>query len=84
MTVPSDLPAVLQRIAIRGAKQKLSWLAWRKDKAVWFYTAQLIPAPLANVRRPGLKISGYDERGRLTECGVWVNVPRRGWQRCAL
>jgi hypothetical protein len=84
VTVLSDLPAVLQRITIRGAKQKLGWVAWRKDNAIWFFTAQLVSAPLANVRRPGVQINGYDEKGRLTECGVWVDVPRRGWQRCAL
>jgi hypothetical protein len=84
VTERSDLPAVLQRIVLRGAKQRLSWAAWARDKAFWFYTAEVIAAPIANVGRSALKVSGYDERGRLTECGVWVNPPGRGWARCAL
>ncbi len=84
VTDRSDLPAVLQRIALRGARQKVSWAAWRRESAVWFFTAEVTPAPSGNTRRSALKISSYDEKGKLTSCGVWVNVPRRGWQRCAL
>jgi len=84
VTVLSDLPGVLQKIVFRGAREKLSWTAWRQDNAIWFFTARMVSAPLANVPRPGLKISGYDQKGRLIECGVWVDVPRRGWKRCAL
>ena len=84
VTDRSDLPAVLQRMVIRGAKQKLRWAAWARDKAFWFFTAEVIAAPIAYVGRSALKVSAYDEKGRLSECGVWVNRPGRGWQRCAL
>jgi hypothetical protein len=84
VTDRSDLPAVLQRIALRGARRKGCWAAWRKDSAVWFFTAEVTAAPSGTGQRSALKIDGYDEKGKLTTCGVWVHVPRRGWQRCAL
>jgi hypothetical protein len=80
----SDLPSVLQRIASQARKRKSMWGAWVKGNAIWFFTAEVTSAPSGQARRPALKISGYDEKGRLIECGVWINVPPRGWRRCAL
>lgn len=79
-----DLPSALQRIAIRSTRQKMRWGAWSKDDAIWFFTAEVTSVPSGKVRRPALKVSGYDAKGNLTECGVWVMAPKRGWQRCAL
>jgi len=80
----SDLPSVLQRIAIRATKQKVRWSAWSRENAVWFFTAEVTLVPSGPARRPALKITGYNEKGKLTECGVWINMPQRGWRRCAL
>jgi hypothetical protein len=84
VTDRSDLPAVLQKIAFREAKRRISWVAWRKEDVVWFFTAEVISAPAGSGSRSALKVDGYNEKGRLTASGAWVNVPRRGWQRCAL
>jgi hypothetical protein len=84
VTERSDLPSVLQRIAIQAKKQKIRWGAWAKDNVIWFFTVEMTTAPLGLSRRPALKISRYNQKGKLTECGVWYNVPPRGWQRCAL
>lgn len=80
----SELPSALQKIAIRAKKQKLCWGAWSREDAVWFFTAEVTSVPSGELRRPALKISGYDAKGKLSECGVWVNMPSRGWRRCAL
>ena len=84
VTDRSDLPSALQRIANQARRQNARWGAWSKDNAIWFFMAEVTSAPSGQVRRPALKISGYDEKGKLTECGVWVNIPPRGWRRCAL
>lgn len=84
VTDRSDLPSVLQKVAIQAAKKKAKWGAWSRDGAIWFFIAEVTSIPADQIRRPALKISGYNEKGRLTECGVWINVPSRGWQRCAL
>jgi hypothetical protein len=80
----SSLPSVLQRIAIRGAKQKILWAAWAAESSIWFFTAEVTSVPSGGVRTPALKVTAYNEKGKSTASGVWVNVPRRGWRRCAL
>lgn len=80
----SDLPFVLQRIAIRAAKEKAHWAAWAAAPSIWFFTAQVTLLPSGAMRCPALKVTGYDEKGRPTVSGTWANMPRRGWRRCAL
>jgi hypothetical protein len=80
----SDLPAVLQRIAISARKRKARWVAWTRGEAIWLFTAEVTAVPSGPVERPALKICRYNARGKLTKCGVWVNRPSRGWRRCAL
>jgi len=84
VTDRGDLPGTLQRIAIRGAKQRQSWSAWRRDSSLWFFTSEVVATTYANLKRPALRICRYDEKGRLTLSEVWVNVPTRGWRQCAL
>jgi hypothetical protein len=80
----SSLPSVLQRIAIRGAKNKVQWAAWAAANSIWFFTAEVTFMPSGAVRHPALKVAAYNEKGRLTAAGLWANMPRRGWRRCAL
>lgn len=80
----SELPSVLQRIAIRGARQQEKWLAWQRNSAIYFFTVKVTPPPAGVVRPPALRVSAYNERGSVTGCGVWANSPGKGWQRCVL
>ena len=84
ITDRSSLPSVLQRIAIRGAKTKSYWAAWSAETSIWFFTAEVVPPPSGIPRCPTLKVTAYDEKGTLKASGVWANIPKRGWQRCAL
>jgi hypothetical protein len=77
----SDLPSSLQRIAIQSVKRRLRWGAWRINAALRLYTAEVISLSWHNVRRPALKVCGYDHKGALVESGVWINTQSRGWQR---
>jgi len=79
-----NLPFVLQRIAIRAAKQSAHWAAWVAEPSIWFFVASATSLPSGTVQCPALKIMAYDEKGRPTVSGTWVNMPRRGWRRCAL
>ena len=80
----SDLPSVLQRIAMRASKAKIAWGAWAGNNAIWFFTAEVTAVTSGPSRQSAVRLLGYNAKGKLTECGVWVNVPRRGWRRCAL
>lgn len=84
LTCRSELPSALQRIAMRSSRRKAAWSAWVDGETIWFFTAELASVPFNGRPTPALAVSGYDRKGVLTECGTWVNVPKRGWRRCAL
>lgn len=84
ITESIDLPSTLQRLARRAREEDGAWVAWAGRDRTWLYTG-FLSLPQARERgRPTLKVTLYDDDGRLQESGVWLETPGGEWQRSSL
>lgn len=82
LTDRSELPSVLQRIAIRATRAGKSWSAWAEDDTLSFYIAEMTPARVGGQQCPALKVTAYGRAGRIEEYGIWARPGRGEWRRC--
>lgn len=84
ITDPSELPMALRRLAIRASKEGGAWAAWLFRYNISFCTVE-VALDLARERgQPALKITIYDERGRVQEWGLWAQSASGVWQAYSL
>lgn len=79
----SELPAVLQRIVIRGGKDGIAWAAWRRRIDVHFVLAELAFDLSRECGRPTLRVKSYDESGKIFETVTWTETSPDEWRRHA-
>jgi hypothetical protein len=79
----TELPAVLQRIVIRGRKDGIAWAAWRRRFDVHFFSAELAFDLSRERGRPTLRVKSYDEGGKMVEIATWTEMSRDEWCRHA-
>jgi hypothetical protein len=81
----SELPSVLQKLAIKTNKDQGTWQAWLFDDEVQFFSSEM---SLATSRERGcaaLNVHCYNEQGRLQKYSQWIQLANGGrWQPCPL
>ncbi len=91
--VPADVPRVTDRSELSAASQKLAikaveadgtWRAWRSHDGIRLFIAEMSMELSRERGRPALKVSYYNDEGRLQQYSLWVQLTDGGWQRCAL
>lgn len=78
----SELPSVLQRIAIQSQKTERVWNAWADMEHIWFYTAEMSPSLSRERGMPVIQVGAYKEDGRIRDCRTWVCLKDGTWQQC--
>jgi len=79
----TELPAVLQRILIRGAREGIAWAAWRRQFDVHFLSAEFALDLSRERGRSTLRVASYDESGRVAEIAIWTELQPDEWRRHA-
>jgi hypothetical protein len=79
----SDLPSVLQRLALNAKKNDKAWAAWTDDRRTWFFAAEMSMALSRERGRPVLQVDAYGDDGQLLDSGCWLAVRDGEWKRCA-
>jgi hypothetical protein len=70
----SDLPPVLERIAMQAQRCLGTWFAWTDGQKMRFIVTETVTAPRHNMEW-ALRMFFYDEDGRLAACGSWALYP---------
>ncbi len=80
----SELPSVLQKLAVAAVKGEGAWRAWVAHDGIRLFVTEM-SLDLSRERGcPVLKVHFYDDRGRLLKFSLWVQLADGGWHRCAL
>jgi hypothetical protein len=77
----TELPAVFQRIVIRGARDGIAWAAWRQSFDVHFCSAELALALSREHGKPSLRLSIYDQGGTISEIATWTEMSHDEWSK---
>ncbi len=67
VTDRSDFPSALQKIAVKAATVASTWRAWVSYDGVRFFTSEMSMELAREHGCPALKVSYYDDEGRLQE-----------------
>jgi hypothetical protein len=79
----SELPAVLQRMVIRGGRDGVAWAAWRRQTDIHFVLAELVFDLSRECGRPTLRVRSYDDGGKIVETVTWTEMSPDEWCRHA-
>ena len=91
--VPADVPRVTDRSELSAASQKLAiraveadgaWRAWRSHDGIRLFVTEMSMALSRERGRPVLKVSYYNDEGRLQQYSLWVQLKDDVWSRCTL
>jgi hypothetical protein len=77
---PSDLPPVLERIAMQAQRCLQMWFAWTDGPRTWFVVTETVLSWQRQER--ALRVFFYDEDGRFVCWGTWALQSRGGWILC--
>ena len=84
VTDRGEFPSALQRVANKAATVAGIWRAWLSYDGVRLFTTEMSLELAREHGAPALKVSYYDDDGRLQECSAWVRRTDGKWQRCAV
>jgi hypothetical protein len=76
------LPAALQVIVVRAARERLAWVCWTTQLETLFFTCQLAPKLSRERGTTVIVVKRYRGRGELEESGSWMAEPQGVWLRC--
>jgi hypothetical protein len=80
----SELPSVLQKLAMTAVKGEGTWRAWVAHDGIRLFVTEM-SLDLSRERGcPVLKVTSYEDRGRLLNFSLWVQLADGAWHRCAL
>jgi hypothetical protein len=79
----TELPAVFQRVVIRGTKDGIAWAAWRQRFEIDFVSAELVFDLSREHGRPTLRVKSYDQGGKIVEIATWTEMSPDDWHRHA-
>jgi hypothetical protein len=76
------LPAPLQVIVVRAAREKRAWVSWTSGLETLLFTCE--PAPRLTRERGAtvIVVKRYRARGELEESGSWMAEAQGVWLRC--
>lgn len=78
----SELPAVLQRVAIQSQKGDGVWNAWADLEHYWFFTAEMSPSLSRERGLPVLQVGVYADDGKIRDRRTWVCLKDGTWHQC--
>jgi hypothetical protein len=78
---PSELPPVLERVAMRAQLYSQTWFAWTDGPRVWFVVAEMATVTVRHRKENALRMFFYDDEGRFVSWGSWALHPG-GWMLC--
>jgi hypothetical protein len=78
----SDLPSVLQKLAIKAEKGDCTWRAWNNHDGLRLFVVEMSLSLSRERGRPALQVRYYNEQGGLQEYSVWAQLADDSWQRC--
>jgi len=81
ITDRTQLSLLLQRLASRSENEGVAWVAWHQQLDIVFFGAELALDLSLKLRRPVLRVTVYDEVGKVRRQMVWVHASRGKWVR---
>jgi hypothetical protein len=78
---PSELPPVLERVAMRAQRCLQMWFAWTDGPRTWFVAAEIATVPIRHRKENAVRMFFYDVEGRFVSRGTWV-LHSGGWMLC--
>jgi hypothetical protein len=82
VTDRSEIPSALLRVANKAAKVAGIWRAWLSYDGIRLFTTEMSMDLAREHGAPALKVSYYDNEGRLQEYSTWVRRADGEWKRC--
>jgi hypothetical protein len=76
------LPAPLQVIVVRAAREKRAWVCWAAALETLLFTCELAPKLTRQRGATVIIVNRYRGRGELEESGSWVAEAQGVWLRC--
>lgn len=73
------LSSWLQRLVSGSEREGLAWVAWHQHFDIVFYAAELMLDLSLERRRPTLRVTVYDEVGKVRRQAVWTHASRGKW-----
>jgi len=83
VTDRSEIPSALQKVANKAAIVAGIWRAWLSYDGIRLFTTEMSMELAREHGAPALKVSYYDNEGRLQEYSAWVRRADGEWKRCA-
>jgi len=68
----SELPPVLERVAIRVQRGWQKWFAWTDERRTWFVVAETAMDRGRPCHHEALRMFFYDEDGQCVTSGAWA------------
>lgn len=85
VTDRSDLPSVLQKLAIKAVKDEGTWRAWLGHDGIRFFVSEMSLELSRERGCAALKVGYYNEKGQLQLYSQWVQLADGAtWKRCIL
>jgi hypothetical protein len=76
------LPAPLQVIVVRAAREKRAWVCWTTALETQLFTCELAPKLTRERGAPVIIVKRYRGRGELEESASWMAEAQGVWLRC--
>ena len=77
----NELPSVLQKLAAKIVKAGGAWQAWSSYDGIRFFMTEMSLELSRERGSPALKVSYYNDQGKLQRYSHWVELADRTWQR---
>ena len=77
----SELPSVLQKLAIKSEKGDGAWRGWFNHDGLRLFVAEMSLALSRERGCPMLQVHYYNEQGKLQQYSVWVQLADDTWQK---
>ena len=84
VTDRAELPQVLYRLATKIEKAGDVWWGWRSHDGIRVFIAEMSLELSRERGFPALKVSHYDDRGKLQQYSHWVQLSDDTWERCSV
>jgi hypothetical protein len=78
---PSELPPVLERVAMQAQHCSQTWFAWIDGPRTWFVVTEMATVTVRHRKENALRMFFYDDEGRFVSGGTWALQPG-GWMLC--
>lgn len=78
---PSELPPVLEHVAMQAQRRLQRWFAWTHGPRIWFVVTESATVAIRRRKESAVRMFFYDVDGRFVSWGTWA-FPPGGWMLC--